>query len=82
MNGLQFRFEWDKRKAAANLRKHGVSFELARTVFSDPGLVTIADIEHSRLEERWFSIGCAGNGSVLSVFYVWSESDAETVKSA
>jgi uncharacterized DUF497 family protein len=53
----QFQFEWDEAKAAANLRKHGVAFELARTVFGDPRILTIADLEHSESEERWFSIG-------------------------
>jgi len=36
MNQRQFQFEWDEIKAASNLRKHGVSFEMAATVFYDP----------------------------------------------
>ena len=75
----QFQFEWDERKAAANFRKHGVSFELACTVFGDPRLVTVADLEHCAMD-RWFSIGSASNGAVLSVVYVWSESELETIK--
>jgi uncharacterized DUF497 family protein len=55
----QFQFQWDKPKAIANLRKHGVSFELASTIFQDPRLLTVADLEHSEIEERWFSVGCA-----------------------
>jgi len=80
MNGRQFQFEWDEIKAAANARKHGVSFELAATVFSDPRLVTVADLEHSEIEERWFSVGCASNGAMLSVVYLWSESDPAATK--
>jgi len=76
----QFQFEWDEIKAAANLRKHGVSFELACTVFNDPRLLTAADLEHSRTEERWLSIGSASNGTMLSVAYLWSESDPTTIK--
>ncbi|MGD0359825.1 MAG: BrnT family toxin [Bryobacteraceae bacterium] len=55
----QFQFEWDEVKAAANVRKHGVSFDLARTIFNDSRLVTTADIEHSQAVDRWLSIGCA-----------------------
>ena len=76
----QFQFEWDEIKAAANLRKHGVSFELAFTVFNDPRLLTVADLEHSETEERWFSIGWASNGTMLCVSYLWSESDPATTK--
>jgi uncharacterized DUF497 family protein len=71
LNERQFQFEWDEIKAAANLRKHGVSFELASTVFSDPLLLTAADVEHSETEERWFSIGLAINGAILSIIYLW-----------
>lgn len=60
--------------------KHGVSFELASTVFNDPRLLTVADLEHSAAEERWFSIGVASNGRMLSVVYLWSESDTTTTK--
>ncbi len=80
MNDRQFQFEWDEIKAAANVRKHGVSFELASTVFNDPRLLTIADLEHSEAEERWFSVGCASNGALLSIVYLWSESDPGTTK--
>ena len=80
MNERQFQFEWDEIKAAANVRKHGVSFELAATVFGDPRLLTVADLEHSETEERWFSIGWASNGVMLSIVYLWSESDPATTK--
>jgi uncharacterized DUF497 family protein len=76
----EFHFEWDEDKALANLRKHGVSFELARTIFSDPRLLTVADLEHSESEERWFSIACASNGTMLSVVYLWSEADPTMTK--
>jgi uncharacterized DUF497 family protein len=44
----------------------------------DPLLLTVADLEHSKAEERWFSIGRAANGSLLSVVYLWSEAEAAT----
>jgi uncharacterized DUF497 family protein len=51
------RFEWDAAKATANLRKHGVSFEEARTVFSDEHALLIDDPEHSQDEERLILLG-------------------------
>jgi hypothetical protein len=45
------------------------------SVFYDPRLLTVADVEHSGTQERWFSIGVARNGAVLSVVYLWSEAD-------
>jgi len=60
-----FQFEWDEVKADANLRKHGITFELASTIFFDPNLLTAADVEHSATD--WFSVGIAGNGALLSI---------------
>jgi uncharacterized DUF497 family protein len=65
--GRLFQFEWDEFKASANLRKHGISFDLARTVFNDPRPITVADLECSEAEERWFSVGCASNVICLSL---------------
>jgi uncharacterized protein len=69
----QFQFEWDEEKAAANLRKHGVSFEVASSIFGDPRILTQADTSHSESEERWFSIGLANNGMPMSVAYLWAD---------
>lgn len=80
LSGRPFQFEWDEVKADANARKHGVSFELACTVFHDPLLLTVADPEHSETEERWFSMGCASNGAMLSVVYLWSDADPAATK--
>ena len=46
------RFEWDPKKAKANLKKHGVSFQEAATVFGDPLAITFQDPDHSDDEER------------------------------
>ena len=73
MDEHQFQFEWDEAKAAANLRKHGVSFELASSIFGDPRILTLADTTRSESEERWSSIGVANNGSPMSVAYLWTE---------
>jgi uncharacterized DUF497 family protein len=50
-------FEWNPRKAESNLKKHGVSFEEAETVFSDPLSLTIPDLKHSTEENRFIITG-------------------------
>jgi uncharacterized DUF497 family protein len=50
-------FRWDAQKAKSNVAKHGVTFEEASTVFSDPLSLTIPDPMHSQVEERWIIIG-------------------------
>jgi uncharacterized DUF497 family protein len=54
---LAMEFEWDRRKAAANLAKHGVSFNDVTTVFDDPMALTFVDAEHSDLEQRFLTFG-------------------------
>ena len=54
---MELSFQWDSRKARQNLRKHGVSFEEATTVFGDAPSLTIEDPLHSVLEERFVTIG-------------------------
>jgi uncharacterized DUF497 family protein len=51
------KFDWNSAKAATNLRKHGVSFEEAATVFGDPLALTFPDPDHSRHESRFITIG-------------------------
>jgi uncharacterized DUF497 family protein len=54
---MPLRFAWDARKAAANVRKHGVTFGEAATAFADPHSMTIADPDHSADEDRFVTIG-------------------------
>src|SRR5687767_7119008 len=60
-------FEWDEAKARANLRKHGVSFDEARTVFGDPWSATMPDPDHSAAEQRSVTIGLSSSGRTLVV---------------
>ena len=62
-------FEWDEKKADDNLRKHGVSFDEAKTVFNDPFSVTIHDPDHSRGEQRYIDIGLSSKGRLIVVSY-------------
>ena len=61
------RFDWDPRKAAANLRKHSVSFEEASTVFADDYSLTGTDPDHSVGEERFITFGMSQSGRHLVV---------------
>jgi uncharacterized protein len=60
-------FEWDPAKAATNLKKHGVSFEEASTVFDDPLSITIDDEEHSDDEQRFVTMGRSDAGRLVTV---------------
>jgi len=60
-------FDWDPRKAASNLRKHGVSFHEAAVIFADPLSITIQDPDHSVTEHRFITVGMDQSGRVLMV---------------
>ena len=62
-------FEWDEEKSKANLRKHEVSFEEAKTVFNDSLSITIPDSQHSVDEYRYIDIGRSSKGRILVVVY-------------
>lgn len=74
---MALKFAWDPRKAAANLGKHGVSFEEATTVFDDPLSVTITDPDHSNGEERLLILGESKEGHLLVVVHCERE---ETIR--
>ena len=69
MAGLHF--EWDANKAAANLRKHGVSFREAQTVFFDESARLIDDPDHSGLEERFVLLGLSFALRILVVHHTY-----------
>jgi len=61
-------FQYDPDKAAANLRKHGVSFADAEGVFEDPLAITVEDID-AQGERRFVAIGIGSAGELLVVVY-------------
>jgi uncharacterized protein len=67
---MPLEFEWDPQKAEANLKKHGVSFEEASTVFGDPLSLTVSDPDHSEHEERLLLLGRSTTGTLLVVIHV------------
>ena len=62
-------FEWNPEKNEVNLKKHGVSFEEATTVFSDEKSVIMPDIAHSYGEERFTVVGVSLKDRLLTVCY-------------
>jgi uncharacterized DUF497 family protein len=50
-------FEWDPKKATANVKKHGVTFQEAATIFGDPLAITFDDPDHSLSENRYITFG-------------------------
>ena len=69
------RFEWDDRKALANRRKHGVTFDEARTVFLDEDALLIADEDHSEEEDRFILLGMSAHLRTLIVCHCYREGD-------
>jgi len=67
-------FDWDPAKAEANLKKHGVSFEEAQSVFYDEFAVQFFDEEHSTGEERFLLLGTSTGARLLLVCHCERES--------
>lgn len=67
------RFEWDTKKATANEKKHGISFEEARSVFFDENAKLINDPDHSDDEERFVLLGFSSSLKVLVVCHCFRE---------
>lgn len=64
-------FEWDERKSAANARKHGVSFDEAKSVFVDERAKLIDDPDHSDDEDRFVLLGLSGGLRLLLVCHCY-----------
>jgi hypothetical protein len=74
-------FTWDKKKAATNLRKHGVAFEEAATAFGDMLSLTTFDPDHSIDQDRFILLGASNGGKLLVVAHT-EQSDTIRIISA
>jgi len=72
---IELRFKWDKRKENANIKKHGISFEEARTAFYDENAIQFSDPDHSDDEDRFILLGMSFKLRVLIVCHCFRESD-------
>lgn len=68
---LQGDAEWDRRKSAANLLKHGIRFSEAVTALSDDLAVTVEDEDAD--ERRFITVGAGVGGEILVVVYTWRD---------
>lgn len=68
-------FQWDENKNAVNKKKHGISFEEAKTVFYDEEALLIDDPEHSKDEERFIILGFSNMANMLVVCHCYREDE-------
>jgi len=72
---LYIRFEWNETKNRANLKKHKISFEEAKTVFYDENARLLSDPSHSDGEDRFILLGLSHNAKILVVVHAYKEQD-------
>ena len=72
---LNIKFDWDAAKAASNIKKHGVSFDEAKSVFFDGNAKVIHDPEHSSDEERFIILGLSVGARMLVVIHCCRKND-------
>jgi uncharacterized DUF497 family protein len=69
------RFEWDEKKSLFNIKKHGISFEEAQTVFLDENALLIHDPDHSLEEDRFVLLGMSFKLRLLIVCHCYRKSE-------
>ena len=69
-------FEWDEKKNETNIKKHGISFEEASSVFQDEESLIISDENHSQEEDRFILIGFSFKANLLVVCHCYREKDS------
>jgi uncharacterized DUF497 family protein len=76
------KFDWDDKKNAANIKKHGISFEEAAEVFDDPLHISLLDVRFDYNEERWITIGTTLNGKIIVIghLYFLRDNDEEHIR--
>ena len=77
---FQYQFEWDSRKARQNLKRHGVAFERAATIFLDKSALSEFDEAHSEGEERWITLGLDQAGMLLVVCHTFRDDTKSTAR--
>ena len=72
----EIRFDWDETKNGANIKKHGVSFDEAQTVFLDENAIRYFDPDHSQDEDRFIMLGMSFKLRILVVCHCYRSSDS------
>jgi len=68
-------FEWDTKKEKANIKKHGISFEEARTTFYDENAIQFFDPDHSEDEDRFILLGTSYRLNTLVICHCFREEE-------
>ncbi len=71
-------FEWDESKNIENIKKHGVSFDLAQHAFADPKRIISQDLAHSSSEKRFYCFGKVESG-ILTVRFTYRKDNARII---
>jgi len=72
-------FKHDQQKAKSNLKKHGIDFSEAETVFADPFALTFFDKAHSENEYRYFTLGISEKGKYLAIWHTENDSEVRII---
>ncbi|MEL7144374.1 MAG: BrnT family toxin [Cyanobacteria bacterium J06573_11] len=72
----RIRFVWDELKARSNLKKHGISFDEAKSAFYDPSARVVFDPDHSQEEDRYILLGLSQSLRMLAICHVHIEDDS------
>ncbi len=79
---MRYIFEWDATKACSNIKKHGIAFDEAATIFMDSRMLSLFDSEHNQDEERWITLGISSLGRLLVVCHTFRKEDFESESAA
>lgn len=71
----ELKFTWDEEKAQTNIKKHGVSFEEAKSAFYDESAIVIYDPDHSQQEDRFILLGISDYSRLLIIYHYYREND-------
>ena len=72
---MKIKFEWDEEKEKRNIKKHGLSFKEAATVFLDEAAILFDDPEHSEEEERFLILGMTSSANLCIVCHCYRATD-------
>jgi uncharacterized DUF497 family protein len=76
---LAVQFEWSEKKNRLNIEKHGISFEEAKEVFSDPFHISKLDHRFDYFEERWITLGATSENKILVVANLFFDERGEEI---
>ncbi len=77
---MHYHFEWNPAKVAANIKKHGISFEQATEIFKKPMALTVYNEDNGSDEDRWITLGQVQQQHYLVVVHTYRDSEANAIR--